>query len=135
MVRNRRLDLAARLVDSSLTVLKQAVRDAEAIVCTAWAEELLQRNNRTAIAFEAARQECRVLRLCGVRSREVGAFLRAAPRAQGSRSLPAATGDETHRTRGESGGLHLPGGANVLYRTAQQFVGGGGALGHVPGRG
>lgn len=33
------------------------MRDAEAIVCLAWAEELLRQNERTAIALNAARQE------------------------------------------------------------------------------
>ena len=34
------------------------MRDVEAIVCAAWAEELLHQNDCTAIALDAARQEC-----------------------------------------------------------------------------
>lgn len=34
------------------------MRDAEAIVCLAWAEELLRRNDCAALALDAARQEC-----------------------------------------------------------------------------
>jgi hypothetical protein len=46
----------ARRTDSSL-IAQQAVRDAEAVVCLAWAEELLRRHDCTAVAADAARQE------------------------------------------------------------------------------
>lgn len=56
-MRNRRGERPAGDADPSPAVRDQAVRDAEAIVCLAWAEELLRRNERTAISLNAARQE------------------------------------------------------------------------------
>ena len=35
------------------------MRDAEAIVCLAWAEELLDRRGASALALDAAREGCR----------------------------------------------------------------------------
>ena len=58
MVRDRRRDRAPRHTDPPLTAQEQAVRDAEAIVCLAWAEELLRQNDRIAIVIDTARQEC-----------------------------------------------------------------------------
>lgn len=58
MVRDRRRARAARRADPSLTAQEHAVRDAEAIVCLAWAEELLHQNDRMALALDTARQEC-----------------------------------------------------------------------------
>lgn len=60
MVRSRRRERSVRHADSSWSAREQAVRDAEAIVCAAWAEELLRQTDCTAIALDAARQECRV---------------------------------------------------------------------------
>jgi hypothetical protein len=61
-VRNRRRDRPARQAEPSPTAQEQAVRDAEAIVCLAWAKELLHQNDRTAIALDAARRECQAAR-------------------------------------------------------------------------
>lgn len=58
-MRNRRGERPAGDADPSPAVRDQAVRDAEAIVCLAWSEELLRRNERTAISLNAARQEYR----------------------------------------------------------------------------
>lgn len=57
MVRGRRRLRAARSADPSLAAGEAAVRDAEAIVCTAWAGELLRQNDSAAIALHAARKE------------------------------------------------------------------------------
>lgn len=59
MARRRRRVRAVRSADSSPAAGEQAVRDAEAIVCMAWAKELLRQNDSTAIALHAARQERR----------------------------------------------------------------------------
>jgi hypothetical protein len=59
MLRDRRSGRRARCTDSSLTAQQQAVRDAEAIVCLAWAEELLRQHKCTAVILDAARQERR----------------------------------------------------------------------------
>ena len=54
MVRSRRGE--PRHTDSSGTAQEHAVRGAEAIVCLAWAQELLDRHDATALARATARR-------------------------------------------------------------------------------
>jgi len=105
--------LAARLlpreVDSMSTPChnhdhsSDAVRDAEAIVCLAWATELLHRRDFTALALDTARQECQaasdrlvVAQRCGD-PRQISLAHAMLEDALGAHRTVEVTGDRVHR--------------------------------------
>jgi hypothetical protein len=119
-VRNRRRDRPARQADRSPTVQERAVRDAEAIVSLAWAEELLRENERTAIALDSARRECRA-----ASDRLAAAQHRGDPREIGAAHAVLEDALEVHRAReaaGEQVRLALGAVLETLARTKKAYV-------------